>query len=68
MSPIAVPTVVLAGELDIAAPPRLGRVVAEGIRAPPLNCCPEAPNQPFQEVPDQFNARVDAFWRDRTRD
>jgi hypothetical protein len=20
-------------------------------------------HQPFQEVPDEFNARVDAFWR-----
>ena len=25
--------------------------------------CPEEAHQPFQEVPDQFNARVDAFWR-----
>jgi hypothetical protein len=23
---------------------------------------PEEAHQPFQEVPDQFNARVDAFW------
>lgn len=24
----------------------------------------EEAHQPFQEVPDQFNARVDDFWRE----
>jgi hypothetical protein len=24
----------------------------------------EESHQPFQEVPDQWNARVDAFWQD----
>jgi hypothetical protein len=24
---------------------------------------PGEAHQPFQEVPDEFNARVDAFWR-----
>jgi hypothetical protein len=24
----------------------------------------DEPHQPFQEVPDQWNARVDAFWRE----
>jgi pimeloyl-ACP methyl ester carboxylesterase len=24
---------------------------------------PGAAHQPFQETPDDFNARVDAFWR-----
>jgi pimeloyl-ACP methyl ester carboxylesterase len=25
---------------------------------------PEAAHQPFEEIPEEFNARVDAFWRD----
>jgi pimeloyl-ACP methyl ester carboxylesterase len=25
---------------------------------------PGEAHQPFQEVPDEFNARVDAFWRE----
>jgi pimeloyl-ACP methyl ester carboxylesterase len=25
---------------------------------------PEQGHQPFQEVPDEFNSRVDAFWRE----
>jgi pimeloyl-ACP methyl ester carboxylesterase len=25
---------------------------------------PQEAHQPFQEVPDEFNARVDAFWRE----
>jgi hypothetical protein len=28
---------------------------------------PGEAHQPFQEVPDQFNARVAAFWRDVDR-
>jgi hypothetical protein len=25
---------------------------------------PGEAHQPFQEIPEEFNARVDAFWRD----
>ena len=60
---IAAPTLVLAGELDIATPPRLGRIVAEGIPGAEFEVLLGAAHQPFQEVPDEFNARVDAFWR-----
>src|SRR5919112_6760622 len=62
---IGAPTLVLSGELDIILPPRFGRSVAAGIP----NACFEVmggeAHQPFQEVPDEFNApRVEAFWRE----
>ncbi|WP_246567809.1 alpha/beta fold hydrolase [Streptomyces flaveus] len=64
LAEITAPTLVLAGELDIAAPPRLGRAVAEGIPGAVFEVLPGEAHQPFQEVPDLFNARVDAFWRE----
>jgi pimeloyl-ACP methyl ester carboxylesterase len=64
LSRIAVPTLVLAGGSDIAAPPRLGRVVAEAIKGAVFEVLPGEAHQPFQEIPDEFNARVDAFWRE----
>jgi pimeloyl-ACP methyl ester carboxylesterase len=60
---IRVPTLVLAGALDIAAPPRLGEAVAGAIPGATFEVWAEEAHQPFQEVPDAFNARVDAFWR-----
>jgi pimeloyl-ACP methyl ester carboxylesterase len=64
LSRIAAPTLVLAGELDIIFPPRHGRIVAEGIRNARFEVMSGEAHQPFQEVPDEFNARVDAFWRE----
>jgi pimeloyl-ACP methyl ester carboxylesterase len=60
---LRVPTLVLAGELDIATPPRLGRVVAERIPGAQFTVLPGAAHQPFQETPAAFNDRVDGFWR-----
>ncbi|MET9760794.1 alpha/beta fold hydrolase [Streptomyces sp. NPDC006372] len=60
---IGVPTLVLSGEVDLVAPPRLGRVVADGIPGAAFEVLPGEAHQPFQEVPDVFNSRVDAFWR-----
>lgn len=60
---IAAPTLVLAGELDRAAPPRLGKIVADAIPGGQFEVLAGEAHQPFQEVPDMFNARVDAFWR-----
>ena len=45
-------------------PPRFGRAVAAAIPNAQFEVMPGEAHQPFQEVPDQFNARVDAFWRD----
>ena len=61
---ITAPTLVLAGEVDILTPPRFGREVAEAIPGTRFEVMSGEAHQPFQEVPDEFNARVDAFWRE----
>jgi pimeloyl-ACP methyl ester carboxylesterase len=63
LSGITAPTLVLAGGLELICPPRYGRVVAEGIPGSRFEVLPDEAHQPFQEVPEEFNARVDAFWR-----
>ena len=60
---ITAPTLVLAGERDVILPPRFGRDVADAIPNAAFDVLPGEAHQPFQEVPDEFNARVDAFWR-----
>ena len=64
LAQIAAPTLVLAGELDTILPPRVGRSVAAAIPNARFEVMPGEAHQPFQEVPDEFNARVDAFWRE----
>jgi len=64
LSQIAVPTLVLAGELDVILLPRFGRAVADAIPDARFEVLPGEARQPFQEVPDEWNARVDAFWRE----
>ncbi len=59
---ITAPTLVLAGEYDLITPPRLSRAVAAAIPGARFEMLPEEAHQPFQEIPDAFNARVDAFW------
>jgi 3-oxoadipate enol-lactonase len=61
---IAVPTLVLAGGLDLTMRPELCRKVAELIPDARFEVMEEEAHQPFQEVPDEWNARVDAFWRE----
>jgi pimeloyl-ACP methyl ester carboxylesterase len=61
---ITAPTLVLAGEVDIMTPPRFGRAVAEAIPGARFEVMPGEAHQPFQEVPDEWNARVEAFWRE----
>jgi pimeloyl-ACP methyl ester carboxylesterase len=67
LAAIGVPTLVLAGGEDIATPPRLGRLVAERIPGAVFEVMEGEAHQPFQEVPERFNDRVDAFWRDVER-
>jgi 3-oxoadipate enol-lactonase len=61
---IAAPTLVLAGGRDRAVAPEHGRVVAEGIPGARFEVLPEEGHRPFVEAAEQFNARVDAFWRE----
>jgi pimeloyl-ACP methyl ester carboxylesterase len=63
LSEIAVPTLVMAGEFDNLLPPRVGRLVAERIPGARFEVLAEQAHQPFQEIPDVWNALVDAFWR-----
>jgi pimeloyl-ACP methyl ester carboxylesterase len=64
LSQIAAPTLVMAGELDAILPPRSGQLVAEEIPDAEFQVLAGEAHQPFQEVPDEWNARVDAFWRE----
>jgi 3-oxoadipate enol-lactonase len=61
---IAAPTLVLAGGRDPTSRPELCRAVAELIPGAQFEVMEEEAHQPFQEVPDEWNARVDAFWRE----
>ncbi len=61
---IAAPTLVLAGGLDSITRPPLCRAVAELIPDARFEVMEEEAHQPFQEIPDEWNARVDAFWRE----
>ena len=61
---IAAPTLVLAGGADMTTRPPLCRAVAELIPGARFEVMEEEAHQPFQEVPDEWNARVDAFWRE----
>jgi 3-oxoadipate enol-lactonase len=61
---IAAPTLVLAGGRDPTSRPELGRAVAELIPGARFEVMEEESHQPFQEVPGEWNARVDSFWRE----
>jgi pimeloyl-ACP methyl ester carboxylesterase len=63
LAQISAPTLVLAGGLDMTSRPELCRAVAELIPDAQFEVMDEESHQPFQEVPDDWNARVDAFWR-----
>jgi pimeloyl-ACP methyl ester carboxylesterase len=60
---ISVPTLVIAGAIDVAVRPAQSREVAERIPGAELLVLAGEAHQPFQEQPDQFNDIVDAFWR-----
>ena len=64
LSEIAAPTLVLAGGRDPTARPPLCRAVAELIPGARFEVLEEEAHQPFQEVPEEWNARVDTFWRE----
>jgi len=60
---ISAPTLVLAGGRDSTSRPELCRAVADLIPGARFEVMSEEAHQPFQEVPDDWNARVDSFWR-----
>jgi 3-oxoadipate enol-lactonase len=62
LAQITAPTLVLAGGLDVTARPELGRAVADAIPGARFEVWETESHQPFQEVPDRWNARVAAFW------
>jgi pimeloyl-ACP methyl ester carboxylesterase len=64
LSQITAPTLVLAGEFDVILPPRVGHAVADAIPSARFEVLPGEAHQPFQEVPDEWNSRIDAFWRE----
>jgi 3-oxoadipate enol-lactonase len=64
LAAIAAPTLVLAGGRDPTSRPELCGAVAEGIPDARFEVLEDESHQPFQEVPDEWNARVDAFWRE----
>jgi pimeloyl-ACP methyl ester carboxylesterase len=61
---IGAPTLVLAGGRDLNARPELGGAVAELIPWARFEVMEDEAHQPFQEVPAEWNARADAFWRE----
>ena len=64
LSEIAAPTLVLAGGRDPTSRPPLCRAVAELIPGARFEVLEEEAHQPFQEVPEEWNARVETFWRE----
>jgi 3-oxoadipate enol-lactonase len=64
LPPIAAPTLVLAGGRDPTARPELGSAVAGAIPGALFEVMECESHQPFQEIPDVWNARIDAFWQD----
>jgi 3-oxoadipate enol-lactonase len=63
---ISAPTLVLAGGVDPTARPELGRAVADLVPGAEFEVWATESHQPFQEVPERWNARVDAFWQEVT--
>jgi pimeloyl-ACP methyl ester carboxylesterase len=61
---ITVPTLVLAGGRDLMMRPEVCQAVADAIPGATFEVMEEEAHQPFQEVPEQWNGRVDSFWRE----
>ena len=60
---ITAPTLVLMGGSDVMIRPSHGREVADLIPGAELHVMEGEAHQPFQEVPEAFNALVTDFWR-----
>ena len=64
---INAPTLVLAGGVDPMTRPELGEAVARRIPGAHFEVMSRESHQPFQEIPDDWNARVDEFWQEAER-
>lgn len=60
---ITAPTLVLAGGSDMTSRPELCSAVAQAIPGSIFEVFEGEAHQPFQEVPELWNARVSSFWR-----
>jgi 3-oxoadipate enol-lactonase len=60
---VGIPALVLAGEYDLICPPRMSERVVALIPGAQYEVLPKAGHQQFQEEPEVWNARVDAFWQ-----
>lgn len=58
---IKIPTLVIAGDADLYAPPALMRRIADRIKGAQLIAVPEAGHSVWWEAPDQFNRAVLTF-------
>ncbi|MEV6313808.1 alpha/beta fold hydrolase [Streptomyces sp. NPDC051776] len=61
---ISAPTLVLAGGRDSVCRPEVCRDVAARIPGARFVVLEGEAHQPFQEIPDEWNDRVDLFWRE----
>lgn len=61
---VSAPTLVLAGGRDSTTRPDLCRQVADLIPGARFEVMADQAHQPFQETPEEWNARVVAFWRE----
>jgi len=59
---IAVPTLVTVGELDLCLPERFSRELVARIPGAQLQVIADNGHQPFQEMPEQYNALLAEFW------
>ncbi|HYF45616.1 MAG TPA: alpha/beta hydrolase [Acidimicrobiales bacterium] len=59
---VTAPALVIAGDEDRGAPPRMGQIVADLIPRARFHVMEGEAHQPFQEVPEEWNALVTAFW------
>jgi pimeloyl-ACP methyl ester carboxylesterase len=59
---IRIPTLVIAGEVDPQVPARDCRELAERIHGAEFVVMEGQSHQPFQEVPEEYNAIVTGFW------
>jgi len=54
----------MTGGADIVVPPHYGRAVARAIPGARFEVIADQGHAPFEEVPEEFNRRLDAFWRE----